>query len=463
MKIRTRFAPSPTGYLHIGSARTALFAWLFAKHNAGKFILRIEDTDLKRSTSESSAAILQAMEWLGLDYDEGPFYQTKRMAKYKEALQQLLEQNSAYYCDCSQERLAKLREEQIAKKLKPKYDNHCRARGLKASENTVIRFCNPLTGKVIFKDEVYGEIIIENSELDDLILERSDGVPTYNLTATIDDADMQISHIIRGDDHLNNTPKQINLRQALGLSIPIFAHLPMILNENGKRLSKRHDAVNVMQYKDEGILPSALLNYLVRMGWSHGDQEIFSIKEMTQLFDLNNVHRAPASINNSKLLWMNKLYLQEFENNNYLKELEEIIIKLGGNLALGPSLETILPIFTKRGSTLVEVAKDCLFLYLTQVTYNRENADKFLINDIKESLSAVGTQLGQLDDWQSDKISLIIKAIVKDNQLKFPQLAQPIRIAITGDIVSPSIDQSLYLLGKARSEKLIQNAVNSIS
>ncbi len=463
MSVRTRFAPSPTGFLHIGGARVALFAWLFAKHNDGKFILRIEDTDLARSTEVSSKAILDAMDWLELDYDEGPYYQSQRSEKYHQALNTLLEQNLAYYCDCSQERLAKLKEEQLAKKQKPKYDNHCRDKGLKSSGSTVIRFCNPLEGKVIFDDEVYGEISIKNEELDDLILARSDGVPTYNLTATVDDADMQISHIIRGDDHINNTPRQINLRHALGLPIPVFAHLPMILNEEGKRLSKRHNAANVMSYKDEGILPQALLNYLVRLGWSRGDQELFSIKEMVEFFSLKAVHRSPAAVNNTKLLWINKQYLADFDNINYLDTLEGCIQELGGDLSIGPGLKTILPIFSKRAATITELAKDCLFLYTSSITYNIEKADKFLINNIKAPLATVAKQLNELDDWQVENIGSLIKAIVKDNQLKFAELAQPIRVAITGDVSSPSIDQSLYLLGRARSYELINNAVNSIS
>lgn len=305
MTVRTRFAPSPTGYLHVGGARTALFSWLYARKHGGRFVLRIEDTDLERSTQESVNAILEGMTWLGLEYEEGPFYQTKRFDRYDEIIDQLMAKGLAYRCNCSRERLETLRESQMAAKQKPRYDGHCRHAVVSADEPHVIRFKNPQEGSVVIDDIVRGKVIVANSELDDLIIKRSDGSPTYNLTVVVDDADMEITHVIRGDDHLNNTPRQINMLNALGLPVPRYAHLPMILGDDGARLSKRHGAVSVMQYMEEGYLPEALLNYLVRLGWSHGDQEVFSIDEMIQLFELEAVNKSPSAFNTDKLKWLN--------------------------------------------------------------------------------------------------------------------------------------------------------------
>jgi len=311
MSVKTRFAPSPTGYLHVGGARTALFSWLYARKHGGQFVLRIEDTDLERSNQESVDAILEGMQWLDLDYDEGPFYQTKRFDRYNEVIDQLIEKGMAYRCSCSKERLDNLREEQMAAKQKPRYDGHCRHADVSADEPHVIRFLNPTEGSVKFKDLVKGDIEVSNNELDDLIIRRTDGSPTYNLTVVVDDHDMEITQVIRGDDHINNTPRQINMYQAMGWSEPEFAHLPMILGDDGARLSKRHGAVSVMQYADEGYLPEGLLNYLVRLGWSHGDQELFSREEMIQLFELTNVNRAPSAFNTEKLNWLNAHYIKE--------------------------------------------------------------------------------------------------------------------------------------------------------
>ncbi|MCW8853114.1 MAG: glutamate--tRNA ligase, partial [Gammaproteobacteria bacterium] len=313
MKVRTRFAPSPTGYLHIGGARTALFSWLYAKKMGGDFILRIEDTDRERSTQEAVDAITDGMEWLGLEHDEGPFYQTQRFDRYKEVIQQLLDNDHAYYCNCSRERLDQMREQQMANKQKPKYDGCCRDKGLTAAEDTVVRFKNPQDGEVVINDHVRGRVVISNQELDDLIIERSDGAPTYNLTVVVDDWDMEISHVIRGDDHLNNTPRQINILTALGAHIPEYAHIPMINGPDGKKLSKRHGAVSVMQYHEEGYLTEAMINYLVRLGWSHGDQEIFTLDEMIEKFDIKDINKSSSSLNIEKLQWMNQQYLMSLE------------------------------------------------------------------------------------------------------------------------------------------------------
>jgi len=309
MTVRTRFAPSPTGYLHIGGARTALFSWLYARRMGGQFILRIEDTDRERSTDASVQAILDGMDWLGLDYDEGPFYQTHRFDRYREVIQQLLDDGQAYYCDCSRERLEKLREQQRANKQKPRYDGCCRDKGLAQSADTVVRFKNPIDGDVVINDLVKGQVVINNRELDDLIIARCDDSPTYNLTVVIDDWDMEISHVIRGDDHLNNTPRQINILRALGAALPVYAHVPMILGSDGKRLSKRHGAVSVLQYKKDGFLAEALMNYLVRLGWSHGDKEVFSRDEMIALFDAVDINTSASTFNPEKLLWLNQQYM----------------------------------------------------------------------------------------------------------------------------------------------------------
>ena len=364
MVVRTRFAPSPTGFLHVGGVRTALFSWLYAKHNQGEFILRIEDTDRERSTSESIQAILDGMAWLGLDYDEGPVYQTNRYACYQDAVLQLLTEKKAYRCVCSKERLESVRTKQLAAKEKPRYDGHCRELDLRAGDEPfVIRFKNPLEGVVSFHDQVYGDIHIDNRELDDLVLIRSDGHPTYNFAVVIDDWDMGITHVIRGDDHINNTPKQINLFNAFNAPIPVFAHLPMILGKDGKRLSKRHGAVNVMQFKEEGYLPHALLNYLVRLGWSAGDQEIFSLEEMIAKFDLRQVSRGSAGFNYDKLQWLNQHYLKHDPVNEVERALRAHYARHNINSADGPPLALVIPVFAERCKTLVELYEMTRFLY----------------------------------------------------------------------------------------------------
>src|SRR5690606_15147708 len=340
MTVRTRFAPSPTGYLHIGGARTALYCWLYARRHGGKFILRIEDTDLERSTAESVNAILEGMTWLGLEYDEGPFYQTKRFDRYREVIEQLLREGKAYHCYCSKERLEQLRAEQMARKEKPRYDALCRngVANPPPGVKPTVRFKNPQDGAVVVEDLIRGRVVYQNSELDDLIIARADGSPTYNFTVVVDDMDMNITHVIRGDDHLNNTPRQMNMFAALGATPPKYAHVPMILGPDGARLSKRHGAVSVMQYRDDGYLPEALLNYLVRLGWSHGDQEIFTLDEMIQLFDVADVHKSPAAVNPDKLLWLNQHYLKTSDPKHVAHHLSYHLGKLGIDPAEGPDL-----------------------------------------------------------------------------------------------------------------------------
>lgn len=450
MTTRTRFAPSPTGYLHIGGARTALYAWLYARKNKGQFILRIEDTDTERSTQEAEQAIFDGMTWLGLAHDEGPFFQMQRLDRYRDVANQLLNEGKAYRCNCSKERLEKLREEQMKNKQKPRYDGHCRERNLPESDEPhVIRFKNPLEGQVVVNDKVRGVVVVENSELDDLVLIRSDGIPTYNFSVVIDDHDMQMTQVIRGDDHLNNTPRQINLYNALGFTVPEFAHIPMILGADGKRLSKRHGAVNVMNYRDEGYLPIALLNYLVRLGWSHGDQEIFSIKEMIELFDLDHISRSPASFNTSKLLWLNHHYIKTLAVEELVPELKWHMDRAGYDLSEGPALEDIIILQRDRYKTLKEMAEGSVFFYQT-VRPSAELIEKHVPTNVMPAIKQFRESLALITDWEKEAIHDCLKAVAEQTGLKLGQLAQPIRVVITGGTVSPSLDATLHLLGQAR-------------
>lgn len=451
MTVRTRFAPSPTGYLHVGGVRTALFSWLYAKRHRGEFILRIEDTDQERSTQESVRAILDGMAWLGMDYDEGPFYQTKRYDRYNHVVQQLLNEGKAYRCECSKERLEALRESQIAAKEKPRYDGHCRNKNLPASDAPfVIRFKNPDQGTVSFHDQVYGEIHVANSELDDLILIRSDGHPTYNFAVVIDDLDMNITHVIRGDDHINNTPRQINLFQALNAPIPVFAHLPMILGEDGKRLSKRHGAVGVLQFKELGILPHALLNYLVRLGWSHGDQEIFSIDEMIASFDLKNVSRGVSSFNYEKLYWLN----QHYQKNDPVEDVAEALHwhfeKEGIKLDKGPSLTDLVPIQAERCKTLAEICQMSTYFYTDSIEYDEAAVKKHLRPVVLEPLTALYERLNAVELWEKEHLQECINDISAQFDINMGKIAQPLRVAVTGSGMSPPIDMTLMLLGKEK-------------
>ncbi|WP_115707041.1 glutamate--tRNA ligase [Legionella sainthelensi] len=451
MTVRTRFAPSPTGYLHVGGVRTALFSWLYAKRHGGEFVLRIEDTDQERSTQESVQAILDGMTWLGMDYDEGPFYQTKRYNRYNEVVQQLLNEGKAYRCECSKERLEALREAQIAAKEKPRYDGHCRNKNLPISDAPfVIRFKNPAQGTVSFHDQVYGEIHVANTELDDLILIRSDGHPTYNFAVVIDDIDMNITHVIRGDDHINNTPRQINLFQALNAPIPVFAHLPMILGEDGKRLSKRHGAVGVLQFKELGILPHALLNYLVRLGWSHGDQEIFSIDEMITSFDLKNVSRGVSSFNYEKLYWLN----QHYQKNDPVEDVAEALHwhfeKEGIKLDKGPALIDLVPIQAERCKTLAEICQMSTYFYTDSIEYDEAAVKKHLRPVVFEPLSALYERFNAVESWEKEHLQECINDISAQFDINMGKIAQPLRVAVTGSGMSPPIDMTLMLLGKEK-------------
>lgn len=463
MVVRTRFAPSPTGLLHVGGVRTALFSWLYAKRHNGVFVLRVEDTDKERSTAESVQAILDGMSWLGLDCDEGPVYQSDRYARYQQLAGQLLDEGKAYRCTCSKERLEALREGQLAAKEKPRYDGHCRDKNLAAmDESYVIRFKNPQSGTVYFADQVYGDIHVENSELDDLILVRSDGNPTYNFAVVIDDWDMAITHVIRGDDHINNTPRQINLFKAFNAPIPVFAHLPMILGDDGKRLSKRHGAVSVMQFREEGILPKALLNYLVRLGWSHGDQEIFSISDMIHLFDLQHVSRGVSSFNYEKLYWLNHHYLKSENPADVSEALAWHFSEAGIDTTQGPDLATLVVLQADRCKTLVDMCETSRYFYQDHVVYDEDAIKKHLRPVILEPLTRLYERLQQEEDWSAGRLHQVINDVSEEFGINMGKIGQPLRVAVTGAGMSPAIDATLALIGKARALARIEYALTRI-
>ncbi|RJQ46809.1 MAG: glutamate--tRNA ligase [Gammaproteobacteria bacterium] len=462
MTVRTRFAPSPTGYLHVGGARTALYSWLHARKHGGAFILRIEDTDLARSTAESVNAILEGMTWLGMEYDEGPFYQTQRTEHYRAALDKLLKEGKAYHCYCSRERLEALRAGQMAHKEKPRYDHHCR--DLKTPPSgvaPVVRFKNPLDGEVVVHDEIKGAVIFQNSELDDLIIARSDGSPTYNFTVAVDDWDMRVTHVIRGDDHLNNTPRQINILKALGATPPSYSHVPMILGNDGQRLSKRHGAVSVMQYREDGFLPEALLNYLVRLGWAHGDQEIFSLDEMIALFDIKNVNRSASAFNTEKLLWLNQHYIKTSAPAHVAHHLSWHMGRLGIDPAEGPELVEVVKALRERAKTLVEMAEASAIFYKDFNQYE-ESAVKHLTAQAAPPFSALREGLAGLAAWEPAAIHQLIADTAVAHGLTLGKLAQPLRVAVTGKAASPPIDVTVHLLGREKTRQRITRALAHI-
>ncbi|MEY3106473.1 MAG: hypothetical protein RIT35_639 [Pseudomonadota bacterium] len=463
MTITTRFAPSPTGYLHVGGARTALFSWLYARKHGGKFILRIEDTDLERSTQASIDAILEGMAWLGLDYDEGPFFQTHHFNRYKEIIQQLLAQGDAYYCYCSKEELEQLRTEQMANKEKPRYNGKCRSSGkLEQDTEPVIRFKNPVDGVVVIHDLVKGDITVANKELDDLIIARADGTPTYNLTVVVDDMDMEVTHVIRGDDHVNNTPRQINILNALKSKLPKYAHLPMILGPDGARLSKRHGAVSVMQFRDEGYLPEALLNYLVRLGWSHGDQEIFSMDEMVEFFELNDVNVSASTFNMEKLLWLNHQYIMNGDPAHIARHLSWHMGQLGIDPTEGPHLVDVVKLLRERSKTLVEMAAASLYFYKEFDSYEEKAVKKNFTMGSDQVLARLHDELIAVIEWNAEKVHQVIVNLAEALGLNMGKVAQPLRVAICGSGVSPAIDLTLALLGREKTLSRIDNAINYI-
>lgn len=451
MSLTTRFAPSPTGYLHVGGARTALYSWLYAQKNGGDFILRIEDTDLERSTQESVDAIMDGMNWLNLSWTKGPYFQTERFDRYKEVIAQLIESGNAYRCYCTPEEVEAMREEARAKGEKEKYNGMWRERtDYPEDKPYVIRFKNPLNGNVVINDQVKGEIVISNQELDDLIIARSDGSPTYNLTVVVDDWDMGVTHVVRGDDHVNNTPRQINILKALGAPLPEYAHIPMILGDDGKRLSKRHGAVSVMQYRDEGYLPEALLNYLVRLGWSHGDQEIFSREEMIELFDLTGCNRAPSAFNTDKLIWVNQHYMKTLEPSYVAEHLEWHFKDQGISSESGPALTDIVKVQADRVKTLKEMAQISRYFFEDFSEFDATAAKKHLRPVAEAPLKLVQEKLNALTDWTAEPIHAAINATAQELELGMGKVGMPLRVAATGAGNSPSLDITLELLPKEK-------------
>ncbi|AXA32940.1 glutamate--tRNA ligase [Francisella adeliensis] len=465
--ITTRFAPSPTGFLHVGGVRTALFSFLYAKKNNGKFILRIEDTDLERSTQEAVDAILDGMAWLGLKNDDQIYYQTKRFDRYKEVIDQLIEEGKAYYCDCSKERLDELREKQQASNLKTGYDGKCRNADFvpKEGESFVVRFKNPIDGMVSWDDAVKGRITIANQELDDMIIQRADGSPTYNFCVVVDDMDMKISHVIRGDDHVNNTPKQINIYEALGATVPVFAHVPMILGPDGAKLSKRHGAVNIMQYREDGYLPQAMLNYLVRLGWSHGDKEIFSLEEMIKDFNLEHISGSPSRFDFEKLKWINKHYLVDSKVEDIVGELEYHFAKKGLDIANGPKLEDLMPVMAEKAETVVELVDKSHYFYSEDVEYDEKAVKKH----IKAATGAIFVKLLEniqelpTVSWNDDEVlHNIVSTTAEQCEVGMGKVGMPLRIAVTGSGQSPDIGATLRLLGKQKTIARIHKAIKHL-
>jgi glutamyl-tRNA synthetase len=457
MTVVTRFAPSPTGYLHIGGARTALFSWAYAKRHQGKFILRIEDTDIERSTPEAVEAIMDGMTWLHLDFDEGPIYQTKRMAVYKQYIDQLIKEDKAYLCYSSKEELEALRESQMKAGLKPKYDGKWRPEPGKSLPSTpkniqpVVRFKNPTSGVVSWHDLVKGEITIANEELDDLVIARGDGTPTYNFCVVIDDWEMKVTHVIRGDDHINNTPRQINLLKALNANIPAYAHLSMILGDDGQKLSKRHGAVSVMQYFDQGYLPEAILNYLARLGWSHGDDEIFSMTDFCQWFDLDHITSSSAQFNTEKLDWLNSHYIKTLPLDRISSAIEPYLKKvvhtpIDQNLLIGA-----IDIHRERANHLTNLAKDIAYIFEVQKP-NQQDFEKHINAEALELIKSFQASLNKID-WTKEAIHNVMNEVVTLHAIKFPKLAMPLRVLLTGIAQSPSIDAVMAILGRDETMK----------
>ena len=462
--IRTRFAPSPTGSLHIGGVRTALFSWLYAKHNQGEFILRIEDTDRERSTDESTQIILDSMKWLGLDFDEGPYYQSARLERYKEVVKQLIETGNAYYCYCTKEEVNTMRDEAIKRGEKPRYNGFWRDRkeSPPSDVDPVVRFKTPLDGQIIVDDLVQGKVVFDNKELDDLIIARADGSPTYNLTVVVDDMDMKITDVIRGDDHLNNTPRQVNILNALDMPLPNYAHVPMILSEAGKKISKRDDISNILKYKNDGYLHEAILNYLVRLGWSKGDQEVFSIEEMISEFDIKDVNKSASRINDEKLLWLNQEYLKNADN-VYLKNLlVDIFNELSIQTDTGPDLNDLIEVQKKRTITLRDMADQSIIFYIDSIQYDAKLAEKFLKPIVLEPMQTLYKLLENMNEWNNENLKEAIEKSANSYDIKMAKLAQPLRVAVTGKNISPSIDDTLRLLGKKNTLKRLNSAIDYI-
>jgi glutamyl-tRNA synthetase len=464
MTVRTRFAPSPTGMLHIGGVRTALFCWLYARRKNGTFILRVEDTDRERSTDEAVRVILDGMEWLGLKADEGPYFQTRRMDRYREVIEQLLREGKAYRCYCTKEELEALRTEQLARKEKPRYDGRWRDRtDSRPGVDPVIRFKNPLDGEVVVDDVIHGRVVFDNRELDDLIIARADGSPTYNFCVVVDDMDMKVTDVIRGDDHLNNTPRQMNMLRALGSTPPLYAHVPMILGPDGAKLSKRHGAVSVLQYREEGYLPEALLNYLVRLGWSHGDQEVFTLDEMAQFFDIKDVNKSASAFNPDKLLWLNQQHMMRASLRDLAVQLQWHLGRLGVQATDLEQLEGIVAAQRERAKTLREMAQASLFFFREFEQYDEKASRKNLTPESRPLLVKARERLSELTPWSAEGVHRVLEEICANAGVGLGKVAQPLRVAVAGGAVSPPIDATLALLGKETAMHRIDRALAYIA
>jgi len=460
--IVTRFPPSPTGHLHLGGARTALFNWLYARHTRGKFILRIEDTDTARSSQESVDAILESLNWLGIDWDEGPYFQSQRFNIYQDHIQKLVESGHAYYCDCPPERLEEIRKAAMASGGKPKYDGKCRERGLKPSEETVVRFKAPLIGTTILNDVVKGSIVFENSELDDFIIARKDGTPTYNFVVVVDDITMGINVIIRGDDHVMNTPKQILIYKALCAALPVFGHVPMVLGSDRSRLSKRHGAMSVLAYRDMGYLPEALINYLVRLGWSYGDQEIFTRDDLIEKFSMERLGKSPGVFNPEKLLSVNAEHIKRTPTGILAERLRPFLVARGIQVEGGPDLEGVVSTLVERSKTLAEMADSAIFYFEENVVYEEAAAKKFLNAESAAILHHITKQLKALTTFGEKELEGAFKSVMEQTGLKLGKVAQPVRVALTGKTASPGIFEILHVLGKERTVGRLMRAITFI-
>ncbi len=463
-KVITRFPPSPTGHLHIGGARTALFNWLFAQKEKGKFILRIEDTDMERSSEEMTNAIIEAMEWLGLTWDEGPYFQSRRSNIYHHHIQLLIKQGRAYYCECTKEEVEEMRKRAMEKGEKPKYDGRCREKGLGPGPNRVVRFKGPLEGETVFRDLLKGVISVDNRELDDFVIQRADGSPTYNLAVVVDDATMGITHIIRGDDHINNTPKQILLYEALGYPIPKFIHVPMIMGPDKKKLSKRHGAKSVLEYRELGYLPEALLNYLVRLGWSYGDQEIFSLEELIEKFSLKRLRNSACVFDPEKLKWVNSQHIKRKSPRELAIILTTYLRKLGVSTSDIDYLEKIVPLLQPRSNTMIEMAEKAIFFVIEdrEIEYPKKLLDKFLTPETTSHLKELTNRLESLSVFSQKDLEECVKDYLEEKAIKFKLLAQPIRVCITGQTASPGLFETMEVLGKKRVLNRLKRALSLV-
>ena len=458
-KIVGRFAPSPTGLLHLGGARTALFTWLYSKSLGGDCLLRLEDTDAERSEQKYTDSIINSFKWMGIEFDQEPVYQSRNKDNHLDKAQELVNKGKAYYCDCSPERLKKIREEQQKKREKPKYDGKCRELGLEKGPNTVIRFKNPQSGSVTFKDLVRGQMEVANKELDDLILVRSDGSPTYNLCVVVDDLDMNVSHVVRGDDHINNTFRQINIFKALEESVPIYGHVPMILGEDGKRMSKRHGAVNVLDYKDLGVLPEAFLNYIVRLGWSYGDQEMFELKELIQIFKDGKLNNSPASFSYEKLLWFNREYFLKMEN----KTLLELLVPTSKQFKQDDYSAKVINLIKERCSLLSEFENEGSYFYDDSVVVDSKDASKVFTEQAVTILKFLVEGFKELTNWQVEDIKSLFNEVMEKNEVGMASVGKPLRLAITGRMNSASVDETSLVLGQEKVIKRVEDVIKSYS